>query len=802
MLIIIAALLPLVSLLVFLPTAIERAELKAPNPTLLLLDRHGRHLARIGAEGEGEHGFWPVEELPERVATAVLALEDQRFRMHPGVDPLAIARAVWQNMAAGSRVSGASTIAMQVARMQAPGSRTYYHKAVEALTALLFTFRYGREAVLTHYLKIAPYGNRAHGIAYAARLYLDKPVEDLSWAEIAFLSAIPQAPGRMNPFNPRGRMYARKRGMRMLALLHERGSITEEEWDLARGQLLRLRLPERKERRTDALHAILKLETLLRPTASRETKPGRGLVHTTLDLALQDEVALLARIHLKKWRPDGAGNAAVIVAKRDTLEVLAWLGSADYFGSDAGAIDYTRVERSPGSALKPFVYALALERGRITPATVLDDLRTAAMGVNNADMTWLGPMIPRRALANSRNVPAIHLMKAVGVDEVYLFFRDLGLHSDEQSARYYGLCMAVGCLPTTLEKLARAYGVLANDGLLRDLKWFQGQKAGPPARILSETSARQITLFLSDPMARLPSFPRMGSTEYPFPAAVKTGTSQGYRDAWAMVYSRDYMVGVWVGRPDSGPMNKLGGSRTAANLAQRILLHLHPGQATGMADLGFPSPEGYAPVEISVYTGQRPAGAGEPTLLEWFPGGVVPKENQASRIHRIDVRDNLLSTPWTPPEMIRERSFMQLPPRYASWARANNIPLPPNEYSPRDLPRDLPRGIQKNPSARVGAPETYTLKGEQPVHLAIDSPEDGLRLLTNPETPASRSSLYLRVSTSVAVPEILWCVDGRPYKLADPTRPVRWPVRSGSHTFQARLPFRDEMSKIVRIVVE
>ncbi len=795
----IVALVLLILLLLLAPPALKRAELKAPDPTFLLLDRRGRHLARMGAEGDGEHGFWPVEALPERVATATLTLEDQRFWSHPGVDPLAIARAAWQNMGAGRRVSGASTIAMQVARMQSPGSRTFRNKAVEALTALFLTIRYGREALLKHYLKIAPYGNRVHGVAYAARLYLDKPVEDLSWAEIAFLSAIPQAPGRMNPFNPMGRMHVRNRGMRMLALLHERGSISREEWDLARGQLLRLRLPEQKRRRHSALHAILKLETMLRSAESGSAARRKsGLVHTTLDLELQDWVALLAKRYLEKWRPDGAGNTAVIVTKRDNPEVLAWLGSADYFGSDAGAIDYTRVSRSPGSALKPFVYALALERGRITPATVLDDLRSAAMGVNNADMAWLGPMIPRRALANSRNVPAIQLIKTVGVDEVYLFLRELGLHADEQSARYYGLCMAVGCLPTSLEKLVRAYGALANDGLFRDLEWFQGRKAGSPRRVLSETSARQITLFLSDPMARLPSFPRMGSTEYPFPAAVKTGTSQGYRDAWAMVYSRDYMVGVWVGRPDSGPMNKLGGSHAAARLARRILLHLHPDQAAGMADLGFPPPKGYAPVEISVYTGQRPAGAGEPTLLEWFPGGVVPGESQTGTVHRIDVRNNLLATSWTPPEMIRERAFIHLPPRYASWARGADIPLPPTEFSPRDLPP----GIQINSAAKTGAPGTYTLKGVQPVHLAIDSPEDGLRLLFNPETPASRSSLALRASTSVVVPEVLWCVDGQPYKLADPARPVRWPLRSGVHSFQVRLPFRDEMSKIVRVVVE
>ncbi|MCP4694335.1 MAG: glycosyl transferase, partial [Desulfobacterales bacterium] len=723
---------------------------------------------------------------------------DQRFWKHPGVDLLAIARAIWQNAGSGRRVSGASTIAMQVARMQAPGARTYYHKAVEALTALFLTARYGREAVLKHYMRIVPYGNRVHGIAYAARFYLDKPLDDLSWAEIALLSAIPQAPGRMNPFNPRGRIQARKRGMRMLGLLHEKGLISGEAWELARGQLARMRFPEKKKRRNNSLHAILKLQGMLRAAASGGGRHAEGLVRTTLDLKIQDRVALLSRLYLKKWRPNGAGNIAVIVTKRETMETLAWLGSADYFHSDAGAMDYTRVIRSPGSALKPFVYALALERGRITPSSVLDDIQTAAMGVKNADLNFLGPMIPRQALANSRNVPAIQLTRVVGVDEVHLFLRSLGVHADEHAARYYGLCMSVGCLPTSLEKLVRAYGALANDGLLRDFRWLRDQETGPPARVLSQNTARQITLFLSDPMARLPSFPRMGSTEYPFPVAVKTGTSQGWRDAWAAVYSRDYMVGVWVGRPDHGPMNKLGGSRAAAKLAKRILLYLHPDQITGMADLGFPPPEGYTSAEISVYTGRRPVGAGEPTLLEWFPAGKLPKENQTGEIRRIDVRDSLLATPWTPGEMIRERAFLHLPPRYIPWARANNIPLPPTAYSPMDLPP----GVQMDPAPRAVAPETYSLKGETPIRLSIDSPEDGLRLLTNPETPANRSSLALRVSTSVSVPEILWCVDGQPYKLADPSRAVRWPLRSGAHTFQARLPFRDEMSKIVRIIVE
>src|SRR5262245_19791311 len=196
------------------------AELVAPAPTPLLLDRHGEFLAQVAAPDGRGYGYWPVEDLPPRVVAAALSLEDRRFWSHPGVDPVAILRALWQNLASGERVSGASTLAMQVARMQDPGPRTYYRKAREAVTALFLTVRYGREAVLSQYLRLVPYGNDVHGIAYAARLYFDKPVADLSWAEIAFLAAIPQAPSRMNPLSPRQRDFAIARGHRILAALH------------------------------------------------------------------------------------------------------------------------------------------------------------------------------------------------------------------------------------------------------------------------------------------------------------------------------------------------------------------------------------------------------------------------------------------------------------------------------------------------------------------------------------------------------------------------------------------------------
>ena len=778
--------------------ALPRAQLKAPAPTFLLFDRHNRFLAQAGAQEFTGYGYWPMEKLPERVVAATLALEDRRFWYHPGVDPIAIGRALWQNISHSQRISGASTIAMQVARMQNPGPRTYARKITEVVTAVLLTVQYGRESVLRHYLRIAPYSNRSHGIAYAARRYLDKPVTDLSWAEIAFLTALPQAPSRMNPFDGLGRRRAVQRGLRILTALHEQGILDGWELALAQKQMAHIKISRRQTRDSRALHAILKVESLLREDRSGLTKYAEPRIKTTLDLDLQKQVADLAQRALQRWQADGAEHTAVIVTDRAKAEILVWLGSCDYFSPTAGAIDYTQVLRSPGSTLKPFVYAHALERGHITPEAILDDLPAVAASINNADRRFLGPLLPRQALANSRNVPATRLLKSVGIDETYLFFHDLGFHRYEQPARYYGLGMAVGALPTTLAHLVRAYGALANDGILKDLRWYQKQTVGPGQRVLSATTARQITLFLSDPLARLPSFPRMGTTEYSFPVAVKTGTSQGYRDAWAMAYSHRFLAGVWVGRSDAKPMRELGGAGSAAHLAQKILLKLHKNQATGLADLSFPPPDGYEAIELCAYTGKKSTAVCKPTLTEWFPKGLTPEDDTHFMQRTIDVRNGLLAGPWTPADKTEARTFVTLPSAYRPWAATKGLLPPPSTYSPLNR---SPRGDLFTPTAATWI-ESSQSPQRQTVQLHIESPGDNVLLWINPETPPALNTLALRVRVWPPVPQVLWYVDGKPYQLAEPPYSVRWPLQTGDHTFQARLPYRKEKSQTVNVRVQ
>jgi penicillin-binding protein 1C len=607
------------------------AELKAPAATPLLLDRHGAFLAQVAAPEDAGYGYWPVGALPERVVAATLSLEDRHFWWHPGVDPKAIVRAFWQNLSSGVRVSGASTLAMQVARMQDPAPRTYWHKAREAVAAFFITVRFGHEAVLCQYLRLVPYGNNLHGIAYAARFYFDKPVADLSWAEIALLAAIPQAPSRMNPLSAGQRETAVARGHRILAALHDNGVLSAGEFALAEVQLDALPIAERATRPEEALHPILALQGQLDADHGWRRSTGDLRVNTTIDLGIQTAVSRLAERWLRRWQADGAQQVAAVVTDTQSREVLAWVGSSGYFDSSSGAIDFAQARRSPGSTLKPFIYALALERGAIAPDTPLDDSAEEAGAVENADQSFLGRMLPRQALANSRNIPAVELVRSIGLDDTYLYLRLLGLNREERPARYYGLPIAIGGMPTTLADLVRAYGALANDGVMEDLVWYRGQRTAGPRRVMTPATARLITLFLSDPMARLPTFPRMSAVEYPFPVAVKTGTSQGYRDAWTIAYSRDFTVGVWVGRPDSGEMRGLSGGGSAARLARAILLDLHKRTPDAMPQ-AFPAPAGYAARELCAATGAVAEGSCGSTLREWLSAGAASPTPRATLV--------------------------------------------------------------------------------------------------------------------------------------------------------------------------
>ncbi|MFO1103299.1 MAG: transglycosylase domain-containing protein [Methylocystis sp.] len=585
--------------------ALSRAGLVAPRASSIVYDRNGAFLTQIGEKTSDpatgklrvDYGYWPLKTIPQKIAQATLALEDRRFYAHPGVDLRALTRAAWRNFTSRGRREGASTIAMQVARMQTERPRSLTEKLMQAATALAIVARSGHEATLAHYLRLAPYGLNGHGVAYAARFYFDRPVDDLSWAQAALLAAIPQSPGRMNITRESGLALAAARARRAIARLEDEGALDATQAALARAELDHMRSLDAK-RRPEALHLALRYEALAREGLARPVADDDRRINATIDLDVERDALHLARRYLSNFRSRGARQVAVMVVERGTNAVIADVGSTDYSDPQAGAFDFTRVRRSPGSTLKPFIYALAFELGVLGTTDLLNDIPEGASGVSNADGLYLGPLTPRQALANSRNVPATNLLRRVGLEANFNFLRDLGLHDLETPAESFGISMAIGALPTRLEDVMRGYAALADDGMMRELAFTRDAARRPPRRVLSVDSARLVTSMLADPQARLPSFPRYGPLEYPFAVAVKTGTSQAYRDAWTIAFSHKFIVGVWIGRGDAGAMRAMTGVSSAARLAHAVLAKLHDAKPGEITPETFTPPPGRIAIDL------------------------------------------------------------------------------------------------------------------------------------------------------------------------------------------------------------
>lgn len=771
--------------------AIPRAYLVSPDPTFLVVDRHQRFVAEISGQPDQGYGYWPIKDWPKRVIDATLAREDRRFWQHFGVDVTAIMRAFYQNISAGRRISGASTIAMQVARMQSPAKRSYFNKAIEIATAIILTVKYDREEILKHYLRLVPYGNQIYGISYAAERYFSKTVADLSWAEIAMLAAIPQSPTLNNPLRVTGIIRSRIRAERILLKLNQEFLISDAQYQLAIIQLQSLVFPHLKPRQPSAMHSILKIKQQL--LEDKSAWPNHK-IQTTLDLKLQARAQALAAEYKTQWQVSGADNVAVVVLNTETSEVLAWLGSSDYFDPQGGAIDYVQKQRSSGSTLKPFIYALALANEDITAATLLPDLVAVAHGTSNSDNRFLGPMLPRRALANSRNVPAVNLIRRIGIEKSYQFLQELGLHNGHVSATHYGAGLAIGAMPVTLESLVQAYGVLANDGNLKALRWFNKKPDVAADNVLDSNVARQISLFLADPQARLPSFPRMGTVEYNFPVAVKTGTSQGYRDAWTIAFTKQYTVGVWVGRSDAKPMRQLGGAASAAQLAQTLMKNLTKGQ-NDKNKLQLAIPGGYESVTLCSYTGKLANDQCHQTTNEWVDPERLPAQDDSFENLWVDRRNGLLAAQWTPKHQLENRQFVNLPAIYQPWGKSKGLIPSPRNYSALD-------SKDSNFNHELGNKSQLQAQNRNAdINIKILSPQDNLHVTKLPEVPSSLNSLAFHLELSKTVDQVLWYVDNKPYQTTTFPYTLRWPLKVGEHRFQAELPYYGVKSEVVKIWV-
>ena len=766
----------------------------------------------------------PLSELPLNLQHAVVAVEDANFYQNPGVDLAGIVRAVWQNIRAGQIVSGASTITQQLARelllsKDESTSRTLTRKFREMVLALRLTQAYPKDKILEMYLNEAYFGQLAYGAEAASQTYFGKPARDLDLSESALLAGLIQSPAAYNPLVNLDAAQARQRIV--LDLMVKHGYITDQDARLALSEPLHFSATSSEAASLRAPHFVTYVRNLLEEEYGAEAVNHGGLrVITTLDLDLQDRAEAIVKYNVsemtRRTREEGAPDynlhdAALVAIKPDTGEILALVGSADYFDSSIdGAVNVALANRQPGSAIKAITYATAFAQD-LTPASVISDVPTSFLTKENQpyaplnyDQTWHGPISLRTALATSSNMVAVKVLDHVGIDSMIKTAKALGISTFDDSDRF-GLALTLGGGEVKLLELTAAYAAFANEGKRVEPIAILSvtDDRGPtteeqPAEIAARNSqfaispqvAYLITDILSDDGARIPAFGEDSVLNLSRPAAVKTGTTTDFRDNWTVGYTPDLAVGVWAGNADNQPMYKISGIAGAAPIWHDFMEEA----LKGTPSHDFQRPEDIVDVEVCATSGLLPTEYCPRRRTEVFIKGTEPTRYDDTYLPvAIDSATGLLwgdsSNGFDTCRGERvERVYHIFPTDAADWARKQGIPQPP-EMNCLGQVADLtarPVGLasQDARSDPVANLRTSSLNSG----LVITSPAPNSIFELSPQLPAELQQIEVtaRLSSSAGVHEVKLLVDGQPIAtFAAPPYRALWRLTPGEHQVQA-----------------
>ena len=736
------------------------------RPSLVIVDRHGEALYEARTDRGTRGDRLQPADVPAVMAAATLAAEDVRFRSHVGVDPVAIVRAAWHDLSTMAVIEGGSTITQQLAKLliarQHGGvaARGWIDKAREAVVALRLEHRLRKDEILALYLSVAPYGNQIDGASRAAQAYFGHDLASVTTAEAAFLAALPQQPTRYNPWRNPGSV--RQRALRIIQTMASRGWISSRDAATARAERVSI------AREIPASIAPHFVGHVLATVAAAH--PRR--VETTLDAPLQRDVAGIIASHRHALEDHHAGNVAVVVLDNRTGQWLAWEGSGNYFdAAHGGAIDGVTSPRQPGSALKPFTYAAAFERG-YGPASVLADVPsqfpTDEPGVlympRNYDGDFRGPLLVRAALAGSENVPAVLLASEIGVPTVARMLRRSGFTSLGDNAAHYGLGLTLGNAEVRLDEMVAAYAMFARGGSWMrpgGIASIDGRPvpAAPLEAVVSPRTAFWITDILSDDDARAYTFGRGGSLEFSFPVAAKTGTSTAYHDNWAVGYTSDVTVGVWVGNFDRTPLRDSSGVTGAGPIFHDVMIAAVERvrgslPSDGSAPIAKPTTN-VRPTKICAVSGMAAGAACPVRATEW-----MPTDRPLAECTWHHASDEGVVTVW--PEVYRD------------WARRAGLidaamPAPVTALFARP---------SSTRAATAGASDAAA-------PLAIVAPLAGAVYLLDPTLRREFQALSLR-SSGGAPGAKRWMVDDDDLGAETDAAPLRWPLAAGTHAFTVR----------------
>ena len=623
-----------ISILLFLMVSLyfpipEKRLVPSESISIILADRNGEILREVLSEEGGYCQWRDLKDISPVLIQATLAAEDRHFFLHTGINPISIIRASFQNISRLKIISGASTITQQLIRNIYPKKRNLFSKLWEAWMALRLEKILTKEEILTQYLNRICYGNQTFGIQAASQLYFDKPASDLSISESAFLAGLPRSPTYLNPY--RNREKAVDRQKEILHHMYRLGYIEKHELLNAVDRPLKITSEKQKFKAPHFCEFVIK--QIPQFYSSRISR-----IQTSLDYHLQQKIEALVENHIDSLKKKSITNAAVIVLDNRTKEILCMVGSKDFFDYEHdGQVNGVLALRQPGSTLKPFTYAIAVERGK-TAASLLDDAEVQFSTPNgnyhpeNYDKRYHGKIRLREALACSYNVPAVSLLKEIGPDVLYQKLIQMDFTSLDHTPSHYGIGLTLGNGEVSLLELVRAYSTLAGKGFFSVEKSILGitehgndkvyhyQNTSPPISIFSPETAYIITDILSDNNARIPAFGYDSPLNLPFPCAVKTGTSKDFRDNWTVGYTTKYTVGVWVGNFDGKVMQKVSGISGCGPLFRDIMLLLENKNPS----LPFMLPETITTVKVCPASGYL-AGEGCPgSIDEIFMAGTSP----------------------------------------------------------------------------------------------------------------------------------------------------------------------------------
>jgi penicillin-binding protein 1C len=750
--------------------------------SLRIVDRRGVLLRECLSDGRGFVRWRPLGEIAPSMILATIAVEDRRFFRHPGIDPVAIGRAIVDNLRAMSFRSGGSTITQQVIRNVYNHPRTLSYKFLEAWQAFRLEGMMTKEEILEEYLNRVSYGNLLFGVEAAAQAYFGKPAADLTLAESAYLAGLPNAPSILNPRkNPDA---AQVRQLTVLRRLLSQAVISPEDYRRALSQPLQFQPEDKVFRAGHVTDMVLK-------TAQRI--PGTSHVRTTIDYELQQQIQLLMRSHITTLSKKNVTNSSVVVIDNGSGEIRALVGSVDYFDREhSGEVNGALAPRQPGSAIKPLLYGLALEQGS-TAADIVPDIPTAFPDHDgdyvpeNYDRKFHGPVRLRTALACSYNVPAVRVLRTVGKENFLQRLHEVGIQTLKESAEFYGYGLTLGNGEVTLLELTNAYSALANGGRWKSALLISSAE-GPdgtiylsaqseralagPRQVYDERAAFIVGDILRDPVARRPAF---GSHfHFLFDCAVKTGTTKDYRDNWTVGYTSDYTVGVWVGNFDGSVMHGVSGISGAGQIFADVMNLLHP-PPTGVVPQQFKPPAGLLRASVCAASGKVPARFCRRILQEWFIQGhepLVPCD--VHKAFSVTDRNGRTST----------RVYEIYPEEFAEWVMRERVPLPP-------------RGARH---IADGSP----IGGENPnSSLSIVTPVSGDIYRLDPVLRPEYQTIRIMGSVPQRYRNVRLLVDGT-LELPYTSGGVRWKLKRGSHTFQlaARSNAEPTESRPVTIRVE